>query len=55
MMLGQALYYAAPVYGSSVVMEVSMMNVVVTWVAFALHLVYILTALWWHKKIGGAG
>jgi hypothetical protein len=55
MMLGQALHYAAPMYGSLVAMEVSMMNIAITWAAFGLHLVYILTALWWHRRIGGAG
>jgi hypothetical protein len=55
MMLGQALHYAAPVFESQVVMEISLWNVVGTWVAFGLHLGYILAAAWWHRKIGGAG
>lgn len=36
-------------------MEVSMTNVIVTWIGFGLHLCYILLAAWWHKKIGGVG
>jgi hypothetical protein len=55
MMLGQAMHYAAPVYGSAVQMEISVLNIAATWVAFASHLVYILAAGWWHRKIGGAG
>jgi hypothetical protein len=55
MMLGQAMRYAAPVYDSSVQMEISIPNIILTWMAFAFHLAYILAAVWWHKMIGGAG
>jgi hypothetical protein len=55
MMLGQALRYAAPVFRSQVEMSISLWNVVGTWVAFGLHLSYVLAAVWWHMKVGGAG
>lgn len=55
MMVGQAMNYAEPVYGSTVKMEMSVANIAMTWVAFLLHLVYILAAGWWHKSIGGTG
>ncbi|KAH4103303.1 hypothetical protein HBH46_114960 [Parastagonospora nodorum] len=55
MMLGQALGYAAPVYGSQVSMKISLGNVVLTWMAFAAHLVWVLLAVWWQKKRGGGG
>jgi predicted MFS family arabinose efflux permease len=55
MMLGQALYYAAPVFGSQVEMSISLGNVVGTWIAFRFHLSYALAAVWWHRKVGGAG
>ena len=55
MVVGQALKYAAPVYGSKTVMEISVLSVVVTWGAFACQLGYVLSALWWHRRIGGAG
>lgn len=44
MMVGQAMHYAGPVYGSTVKMEMSVANIALTWVAFFLHLVYILAA-----------
>lgn len=47
--------YAAPVYGSKRQMEISVLSIVVTWGAFACQLGYVLAALWWHRKIGGAG
>jgi hypothetical protein len=55
MMLGQAMQYAVPLYGSKVKMKISLSNVMLTWAAFVLHLVYILAATWWHEKMGGAG
>jgi len=55
MMLGQALGYAAPVYGSEVIMKISLGNVVLTWMAFAAHLVWVLLTVWWQKKHGGGG
>jgi hypothetical protein len=55
MMLGQAMHYAAPVYGSKVSMEISLGNIVLTWMAFAAHLGWILMAVWWHGKVGVGG
>jgi hypothetical protein len=55
MMLEQAMHYVAPVYESKVAMEISMMNIALTWCAFACYLGWILMAVWWHGKVGGAG
>jgi hypothetical protein len=55
LMVGQAMRYAAPVYGSKVAVEISMMNVVLTWAGFACHLGWVLMSVWWHKKVGGVG
>lgn len=55
MISGQALGYAAPVYGSQVSMKISLGNVVLTWMAFGMHSMWVLLAVWWQKKRSGGG
>jgi hypothetical protein len=52
---GTTLYFAGPVYHSDLKTDFSINNLVATWVGFALHLTWVLLALWYDHKVGGIG
>ncbi|KAH8728206.1 hypothetical protein GQ44DRAFT_702790 [Phaeosphaeriaceae sp. PMI808] len=52
MMLGQALHFAGPVYGSNLKMKINVLSIVFTWVAFANHLAYVGLTVWRDKRDG---
>lgn len=55
MMVGNTLYFIGPVYGSQAASQFNIPNIVVHWVGFALELLWISLAHWYHSHIGGAG
>jgi hypothetical protein len=55
MIVGTMLYFAGPVYRSDLKTDFSINNLVATWVGFALHLTWVLLALWYDHKVGGIG